>query len=491
MAEISRNVVNSALRLLGVDLARGSDRTATTTSNREEAPRELTLDMVRDARALLDQHFVPEPATISPRDALRAEYDRMMRTGEVGPMMEAARLRGEPIHHMMPVRRYGESPAETYRNGVRALQERMADTIEVTIREDVAFASDTYIVTTTDVFTLSAYRSTVEFTDETPVDTVAGNVASQHAFELARHLGRDRDWRLRAEHHIIDQIMSWHYRALQQRYVHGGGRATRDHMRDTMRYATERMTSRIRTSRPSTTPYTAQQGFAAKEFELDGWKARLIDSKELLAEEGENMQHCIAGAYRTTIERGTYFAYHVDTPPGIKPRSGFTTGFHYRKGNDVPFVFDQVKGKKNDVHHCNNPALLRMISLIEKSINKQENDNVKKHQEAIEAIKEETFRFSKPQNGEPWRKLTAEETRDRFGTPCIDAWVGGKNDLNPEAVHDEAKSAVQSQIVHDALRQQSRTENQERVEDRSGNENHATRTQLDFFPTSYFSDTFI
>jgi hypothetical protein len=108
-----------------------------------------------------------------------------------------------------------------------------------------------------------------------------------------------------------------------------------------------------------------------KEFELNGWKATLLETEEQITAEGENMQHCFARSYRGRVAKKEYIAYHITAPEGKGlPKSGFTMGFTVDISGDKRFIFDQVKGKKNDTHHCQNIELLKMIEHIDKAVNK-------------------------------------------------------------------------------------------------------------------------
>jgi hypothetical protein len=123
--------------------------------------------------------------------------------------------------------------------------------------------------------------------------------------------------------------------------------------------------------------------FEHKEFELDGWKAKVLDTVEAVKDEGTNMQHCLGTSYVRRIHAGEYIAYHF-TPPENKgfPKSGLTLGMHVRKdGRKCEFRYDQIKGKKNQTHYAQHPEVLALTSMIDGALNKRKGKAPKKEKE--------------------------------------------------------------------------------------------------------------
>lgn len=92
-----------------------------------------------------------------------------------------------------------------------------------------------------------------------------------------------------------------------------------------------------------------------KEIEAHGYKAELIDNTIKLKAEGDEMSHCIGYAYRDRVANGKYVAYHVSGHN--LPKSGLTLGYHF----DKEIRYDQLKGKRNDTHHCRSPEILSFV----------------------------------------------------------------------------------------------------------------------------------
>jgi hypothetical protein len=123
--------------------------------------------------------------------------------------------------------------------------------------------------------------------------------------------------------------------------------------------------------------------FEHKEFELDGWKANVLDTVEAIKDEGKNMEHCLGGSYTRRIHAGDYIAYHF-TPPENKgfPKSGLTLGMHIRKdGKNREYRFDQIKGKKNQTHYAQHPQVLALTAAIDGALNKRKGKAPKKEKE--------------------------------------------------------------------------------------------------------------
>lgn len=180
----------------------------------------------------------------------------------------------------------------------------------------------------------------------------AHQVAVRFVQEVERALVQDmrnaeREYRDRLEHER------------QLRYANNAGIGGRiDHVRDLM-------AAGLSSKKAKTLPM--KTWFKHKNFELNGWTATILETPEQVKDEGATMQHCFAG-YHERIAKEKYLAYHITAPENRKlPKSGFTLGFTIQEG--TKFKFDQIKGKKNDVHHCQNTELLALIEHIDKAIN--------------------------------------------------------------------------------------------------------------------------
>ncbi len=104
--------------------------------------------------------------------------------------------------------------------------------------------------------------------------------------------------------------------------------------------------------------------FKNKTITHNGWTAKVLDTYEAIKTEGREMSHCLGAAYVNRIDRGEYVAVHITAPEGAKlPQSGFTLGFHRKKNK---LTYDQLKGKKNDMHHCKHSGLLWFVDMVEK-----------------------------------------------------------------------------------------------------------------------------
>lgn len=105
--------------------------------------------------------------------------------------------------------------------------------------------------------------------------------------------------------------------------------------------------------------------FKYKTITHNGWTAKVLDTYEAVKAEGRDMGHCLGGAYTKRIADGEYMAVHITAPEGTKlPKSGFTLGFHRKKKK---LTYDQLKGKKNDMSHCQHSGLLWFVRMIEEA----------------------------------------------------------------------------------------------------------------------------
>lgn len=186
-----------------------------------------------------------------------------------------------------------------------------------------------------------------------PIEHVHRHIVSEAVARFASDLEHElRAQMMQAERNYQHDMV----RERERRYHQSGGR-------DQLRHAWDMARGYIA---PPTKNIPLKTWFKHKKFEINGWIATLIETEEQIRKEGESMQHCFA-SYHNRIAKEEYLAYHISAPEGL-PKSGFTLGFRIEKGK---FRFDQVKGKKNDVYHCKNPALLAMIETIDKAINKE------------------------------------------------------------------------------------------------------------------------
>lgn len=105
-----------------------------------------------------------------------------------------------------------------------------------------------------------------------------------------------------------------------------------------------------------------------KVIEFEGYKAELIDTTNKVFAEGTNMIHCMGWAYARRMSEGRYAAYHISADKPKLPASGLTLGFHK---NETGFIFDQLKGKKNDTHYCYSAEILAFVHHVDNAINKR------------------------------------------------------------------------------------------------------------------------
>lgn len=179
------------------------------------------------------------------------------------------------------------------------------------------------------------------------------------ASEIARHVARE----------LVPILVRQIERAEAEELRNAYGR--RNMFSERSRHMWDEMRAFIEPRRASVENIPLETWLKHKSFELNGWKATLLETEEQITAEGENMQHCFARSYRNKIARKEYIGYHITAPEGKGlPKSGFTMGFNVDKSGKKRFKFDQVKGKKNDTHHCQNVELLKMIEHIDKAVNK-------------------------------------------------------------------------------------------------------------------------
>jgi PcfJ-like protein len=178
--------------------------------------------------------------------------------------------------------------------------------------------------------------------------------------ENFRHIAQEaaRDYAVMLENEILRALDRAHEAANRGRYAnHGAVAGMARHMDDVI--------LRTMFGKPSTKTGAIEclKDFKHKNIIHNGWTAKVPDTYEAIKEEGDNMAHCVAGSYTNRIEKGQYLAVHITAPEGAKlPKSGSTLGFLRR---EKTLAFDQLKGKKNDTHHCKHSGLLWFVNMIE------------------------------------------------------------------------------------------------------------------------------
>lgn len=97
-------------------------------------------------------------------------------------------------------------------------------------------------------------------------------------------------------------------------------------------------------------------------IEDDDFKAHLLSTKELVVNEGKEMQHCLGRLYVSKIHRGEYIAFHINSD--LFPKPGLTCGLRKYNGH---WQHDQTRGVKNSSY--NDPNLKIFIQKIVDRVN--------------------------------------------------------------------------------------------------------------------------
>lgn len=121
----------------------------------------------------------------------------------------------------------------------------------------------------------------------------------------------------------------------------------------------DRLAKLVNQKRFSPEKYESLRGFPVERFEHEGYVATLLDSALLIAEEGSDMGHCVAG-YTSCVKSGTYLVYSV-SKDGQKSS---TIGINRLEGSPQRVVVQQHYGKYNaHLKDENEKALARLLEL--------------------------------------------------------------------------------------------------------------------------------
>lgn len=234
------------------------------------------------------------------------------------------------------------------RNDPRRFERRLERELELEITRDVGRGTIIYTAHFLDMS--SRHEVSDRDIQHTPAEVMRRDISHRMTMDFSR----------RIDEALVRQMDQAHARR-REVYSRSPARDVYGHIWDEMRGFMD-----ARVSPALNVPL--KPWFAHKEFELNGWTAKIIETEEQITAEGELMQHCFARSYRNRVAKEEYIAYHITAPAdsGL-PKSGFTMGFN--TSDKKKFKFDQVKGKKNDVHHCKNSDLLKLVEHIDVTIN--------------------------------------------------------------------------------------------------------------------------